>query len=907
MALRKKSNPRSAPRGRSSTGKTAGGRAHIGFIAEGLRLIFTWLGNLVMGLLSLFAWCGQRAWDALQGRRGRQPFGMALAAVSVFAFVAMLDFEAGDGGQNICGYMGHVLADVMLRFFGVGAFLAPGFGTFWGLARLVRPEGSGNSALKFLGVVVLSMTVSIASHGIVGVAEPNLSFPTGSGGWIGAQTFPALVSALGGFGVTVLLLLLGGVSSLFATEWAFIPLIRDLLKKGTASFRQQELPLSPKRASLAEETRENKSRASRGVKAALSSAAQIMKPFHPAEEEDGGGLGAVKDEGPFRNIPSMSQGQLDSAKNLAVGQTTAQASETRPKPAAANAVSANGAGNTAPANGAIAGGVAAKTAAQGGTATAEPPSGTEVAAPLASPLEEGESLPGISAAPTEKTAQVEFQEPPKRKRRYKKPRLDSLPPHTILEPGETSDRSQMQEEIDELGHRLQSAFNAFSLEAKVVGAERGPTLTLFEVQLAAGVSVRKLNNQRDDLAVALGSHGVRIVYPLPGRTTVGVEVPNLKRDPVRLKEVFESANLDWSTNRLPMVLGRDTLGKPAVEDLSKMPHMLVAGTTGSGKSVCLNSILVTMLLTRTPDQVRFVLIDPKQVELQLYQDIPHLLCPVVTDMKRAPFTLAWAVKQMEDRLFLFKEAGVRNITDYNNLTTKEIKERVGEDYDADEYPDTIPYFVLVIDELADLMMVSAKEVEIAISRLAAKARAAGIHLLVATQRPSTDVVTGLIKMNLPVRMAFRVTSAVDSRVILDESGADSLLGNGDFLYRPPGASALTRGQGAFVSEREVRDICDHLREHGKPEFLEDLVQMKGGSGGEGAVDDPLYEDAVRVILQSGRGSASLLQRALSVGYTRASRLIDIMTEQGVLGPFVGSKAREVMLTVEEWEAQRGKQ
>lgn len=299
-----------------------------------------------------------------------------------------------------------------------------------------------------------------------------------------------------------------------------------------------------------------------------------------------------------------------------------------------------------------------------------------------------------------------------------------------------------------------------------------------------------------------------------------------------------------------------------------------------------------------------VLIDPKQVELQLYQDIPHLLCPVVTDMKRAPFTLEWAVRAMEDRLHQFKMAGVRNITDYNALGVTELEKRLGEDYDPDEFPDTMAYILLVIDELADLMMVSKKEVEIAISRLAAKARAAGIHLLVATQRPSTDVVTGLIKMNLPVRMAFRVTSLVDSRVILDEGGAESLLGNGDFLYKPPGASGMVRGQGAFVSENEVREICDHLREHGKPEFLEDLVQMKGATGGGGEVDDPLYIDACRIILQSGRGSASLLQRALSIGYTRASRLIDIMTEQGVLGPFVGSKAREVLLTLEEFEAQQ---
>ncbi len=856
-------HPFMAPRKKSSSRPSFIG-ANLGFVVEGLRIVFGWIGSLGMAVVSLLVWCGGRAWDAFQGRSGRQPFGMILAAFSVFTFVALLDYEAGNVGGNICGHLGQVLADVFMRFLGIGAFLAPCFGIFWGLARLVRPEGSENPALKFLGVLVLSLTVSIASHGVSGVSEPSLTFPAGTGGWLGAQVFPSLEAALGGFGVTVLLLLLGGISSLFATEWAFIPLIKDILKKGQDRLRQPELPLSAKRISLKEETRENKKQAKRGVRKALDSASKLIKPFHPEEEI----ADSAEKRSPLQNIPSMTQAELEMSKgSLLEKNQVAEPAKEKP----------------------------AKEIVQ------------PVAAAVAAVLGEGESLPGISTAPETRTAQVEFDEQEKPKRRVKKPRLDSLPPSTILAPSERVDRSQMQEEIDELGRRLQGAFDAFGLSATVIGAERGPTLTLFEVQLAAGVSVRKLNNQRDDLGVALGSHGVRIVYPLPGRTTVGVEVPNLKRDPVRLKDVYEGADLDWNKNRLPMVLGRDTLGKPAVEDLTKMPHMLVAGTTGSGKSVCLNSILLTMLLTRTPDQVRFVLIDPKQVELQLYQDIPHLLCPVVTDMKRAPFTLEWAVRQMDDRLFMFKESGVRNISDYNALSQKELKERVGENYDPDEYPDTMPYFVLVIDELADLMMVSAKEVEIAISRLAAKARAAGIHLLVATQRPSTDVVTGLIKMNLPVRMAFRVTSAVDSRVILDEGGADGLLGNGDFLYRPPGASALTRGQGAFVSEREVRDICNYLRKHGKPEFLEDLVQMKGPSGGGSDVDDPLYDDAVRVILQSGRGSASLLQRALSVGYTRASRLIDIMTEQGVLGPFVGSKAREVMFTLEEWESQKGGQ
>ncbi len=889
-AKKKKATRKKTPARKKATRSNAKGS---GFFGEMLRVLGSWVGALFVGFGSLMSWAARRFWDALHGRSGRQPFGLGLAALSLFTLVAMLTYVAGDPGSNLCGRVGHFIADKLVRFFGMGSFFIPSFGVFWGMARLFREKQGSNPILKLIGVLVLAITVGLCSRAWAGDPESTMTFPAGVGGWVGNHYYPPIAEALGEFGSVTLLVLLLGLSSLFATEWAFVPLIRELARRGRESLRQPELPLTPDRRSLREEARENQQRAARGIRGAWNRVKRLLAPYHPEGEnnpeaplfaEQAAPVAQPAEEAPkarkLASIPAMiPQAEAVEAAETAESveaEVVAQASKlatpvekpaTRPAPEPAVASATNG-----------------SVAAVGVT---------------------GASLPGISKAPEEKSAALEFEdEAPVRKKR-KQPRLDSLPPaKKILEASESVDRSAMQSEIDAMGRRLQDVFDAFGLDAQVVGAERGPTLTLFEVQLAVGVSVKKLNSQKEDLGVALGSHGVRIVYPLPGRTTVGVEVPNLRRDPVRLKEVFESADLGPIKNKLPMVLGRDTLGKPAVEDLSKMPHMLVAGTTGSGKSVCLNSILVTMLLTRTPQQVRMVLIDPKQVELQLYQDIPHLLCPVVTDMKRAPLTLEWAVRAMEDRLHQFKMAGVRNITDYNALGVPELEKRLGEDYDPDEFPDTMPYIVLVIDELADLMMVSKKEVEIAISRLAAKARAAGIHLLVATQRPSTDVVTGLIKMNLPVRMAFRVTSLVDSRVILDEGGAESLLGNGDFLYKPPGASGMVRGQGAFVSENEVREICDHLREHGKPEFLEDLVQMKGATGGGGEVDDPLYIDACRIILQSGRGSASLLQRALSIGYTRASRLIDIMTEQGVLGPFVGSKAREVLLTLEEFEAQQ---
>ncbi len=857
---------------RRSTPKRNQAGTQIGFLGHGLRMVLTWIGTGVMALVSGLRWLGALSLGALRGNRGRQPFGMVLAAASLFVLVALLDYHEGQG--NLCGQLGYNIADSLLVFLGLGAFVMPVFGAFWGVARLLRDEGSGYAEFKLVGIVLLSFSLALVGQSM-GDQAPTNSFPKGHGGFIGELVHPSLADALGPFGLGVVMILLVGLSSFMATEWAFVPLIRDLLKRSAAAVRQPELPWGKaERKPIAEEAVENRQKAATGLRKFWQT---LRGQFHSYDHggEEGDGAKAAK---------------------------AAVAAEAEPEPEPEMEVKIAGAKPRQ-----------AKAAPE--------PEPVEEAAPepvVLAPLEpavvpedlpedDGEfQLPGISAAPETRSAEVDPDEgiEAKPKRKQRKPRLDSLPPADILVAGDGADYGDQREEINQLGRKLQGVFDAFGLDGKVIGAERGPTLTMFEVKLAAGVSVKKLKSQREDLGIALGTHGVRIVFPLPGRSTVGIEVPNLVRDAVRLKDVYDGADLDFSNNRLPMVIGCDTLGKPAVEDLSKMPHMLIAGTTGSGKSVCLNSILVTMLLTRTPEQVRFVMIDPKQVELQVFADIPHLLCPVVTDMKRAPFVLEWSVRQMEDRLHMFKMAGVRNIADYNALGAKGLQEALAEAYDAEEFPDTIPYFVVVIDELADLMMTSKKEVETSISRIAAKARAAGIHLIVATQRPSTDVVTGLIKANLPVRMSFRVNTGIDSRVVLDEGGADGLLGNGDFLYRPPGSGMLVRGQGAFVSTKEVTGVCDHLRAHGKPEFLEDLVQMKGGGAGGGSeVDDPMYEDAVRVILQSGRGSASLIQRALSVGYTRASRLIDIMTEQGVLGPFVGSKAREVLLSLEEWEEQ----
>lgn len=377
---------------------------------------------------------------------------------------------------------------------------------------------------------------------------------------------------------------------------------------------------------------------------------------------------------------------------------------------------------------------------------------------------------------------------------------------------------------------------------------------------------------------------------------------------VCLRELMQSVAFHESDARIPLLLGKDAAGDPIVEDLTRMPHLLIAGSTGSGKSVCINSIIASMLMTRSPEELKLILVDPKMVELSYFEDIPHLLTPVITDMKKAPAALEWLVRKMDQRYELLNKARVRQIRDYNQLGKDELFKRLSEKMsheEADQIPESLPYFVIVIDELADLMMASAKEVEGSIIRLAQKSRAVGIHVILATQRPSVDVITGLIKSNLPSRISFKVASRIDSRTILDRNGSEKLLGDGDMLYLPPGTSNLLRAQATYISDKELKRIVKFLRKEAQPEFsseIEGFLVGRADGGGRMTVEDDLYEDAIRVVLETQRGSTTLLQRRLGIGYTRASRLMDIMSEMGIVGPYKGSKAREVHMTIEEWEA-----
>jgi S-DNA-T family DNA segregation ATPase FtsK/SpoIIIE len=452
---------------------------------------------------------------------------------------------------------------------------------------------------------------------------------------------------------------------------------------------------------------------------------------------------------------------------------------------------------------------------------------------------------------------------------------------------------------------LESAMQQYRIEGEVVGIDSGPVITLYEVRLAPGTKVAALNAIASDLARALRAHNIRIVPNMAGKDTVGVEVPNLVKEKVRLKELM-TANPDMVQKmNLPMFLGKDASGNPLIADLSTMPHMLIAGTTGSGKSVCMNSIIMSFLYTKKPNELKLVLVDPKMVEMSMFKDIPHLMCPVVTEMSKAAAILEWAVTKMDERYELLAEAGVRDVAGYNGLTWDELKDRFQPATEEEEarIPKKLPFLVFVIDELADLMMTN-KEVESFIVRIAQKARAVGMHLILATQRPQANVVTGLIKSNMPCRVSFKVASGMDSRIVLDQKGAELLLGQGDMLFLSPRTSKLIRAQGTLVDDAEIRKGVRFLTTIAQQNFEPQLVQIKspGAVSEEDGERDPLFDDAVRVVLETQRGSVSLLQRRLTIGYSRSSRLIEQMAQAGLLGEYKGSQAREVTVTLEEWEA-----
>ncbi len=438
----------------------------------------------------------------------------------------------------------------------------------------------------------------------------------------------------------------------------------------------------------------------------------------------------------------------------------------------------------------------------------------------------------------------------------------------------------------------------FGIEGQVVGVLPGPVITRYEFQPAPGIKVSRIVNLADDLALAMKAVAVRIVAPVPGKDVVGVEVPNHSREVVYLREILETKTFMQHQSKLALGIGKDIGGKPYIADLTRMPHLLIAGATGSGKSVCVNALICSILFHATPEEVRFIMVDPKMLELGVYDGIPHLLIPVVKDPHKATNALNWATEEMTRRYTILAQKGVRNIAQYN----EEILEfRKNQHADAQPIEGPLPYIVIIVDELADLMIVSAG-VEKPITRLAQMARAVGIHLILATQRPSVDVITGVIKANFPARISFRVSSKVDSRTILDANGAELLLGDGDMLFLQPGTSNIRRLHGSFLSEKEIKRLTTALKKMQKPHYDQTVLHYAEGNTDEND-DAALYEKAVQLVVNSGEASISMLRRTLRIGHSRASRLVDTMEKDGIVGPFQGSRPREILMKPEDLDSQ----
>lgn len=464
-----------------------------------------------------------------------------------------------------------------------------------------------------------------------------------------------------------------------------------------------------------------------------------------------------------------------------------------------------------------------------------------------------------------------------------------LPPMTLLSRPLKNSQSNERQHISTNVKKLEKTFESFGVKAKVKKVHLGPAVTKYEVYPDAGVKVSRIVSLNDDLALALAAKEIRIEAPIPGKSAVGIEVPNQEVAMVNLREILESEEAQIQTSKLSVGLGRDISGEPVLADLSKMPHLLVAGATGSGKSVCINGIITSLLMRTKPHEVKLLMVDPKMVELNVYNGVPHLLTPVVTEPRKAAQAIKKVVSEMERRYELFSHSGTRNLEGYNNYIKRQNEENGA-------HQALMPYIVVIIDELADLMMVASKDVEDAITRLAQMARAAGIHLIIATQRPSVDVITGVIKANIPSRIAFSVSSQTDSRTILDGGGAEKLLGKGDMLFLPIGASKPTRIQGAFLSDDEVEGVVDFVITQQKAQYQENMIPTDEPEQPKVEVEDELFDEAVKLVVDMQTASVSMLQRRFRVGYTRAARLIDAMEAKHIVGPYEGSKPREVLIT-----------
>ena len=903
----------SKARKRGGSKSSAGGDGHFGQV----------LGRITGLVTSLFV--GTE--DERTHGHLREIGGLMMVGAAIWLSIALLSFHqpfyapsgAPNSGVNWGGQLGFYLANVVLTAFGHAAWLCVVLGGAWGIVMMSGREVAwpilrvfGTLCLLFSVAFLLQLAFGTEFQERLNAGASSAGLPHGPGGWAarelvgpsdnhGPESPPLLVAKFGRPGLWVLMLGIALSSFLLATERTFYPSIKALAawfeerreQEGEGAWAAvsgwaarmgrgwwefvtgadlAEVELEPAKAKA-----KTKSASKSKAKAKKKAAKVEPSPFEDDDEweyEDEGeddpeAYWEGDEEGDEEYDEDEWEYEDDEGGEWAEDDEEEWEEEEEPEP------------------------IQASDEDDAASDDPEPASAEAVAKVKKSTFKAPKEL--VFDPPT----------PP--------PGPWKFPPIELLEVPDGAkavgegDRSR----VETQAAKLENALRSFRVDATVVGSTVGPSVTMFELEVASGTRMKNVTSLSSEITAALKARSVRIIAPIPGKSTIGIEVPNGKRRLVRFSELINQDAYDQKHYALPLFLGMDAEGNAIVEDLAKMPHLLIAGQTGAGKSVCINTIIASLLMTRSPHDVQMIMVDPKMVELEMYSNVPHQMCPVVTDMKHATNVLLWAVEKMEGRYDLFKNAKVRNIKGYNALGEDELKKRMGDEFNEERTPRHVPYIVIVIDEMADLMMISKKEAEQAITRLAQKSRAVGIHVIVATQRPSTDVITGVLKANLPTRIAFTVASKIDSRVILDAMGAEKLLGHGDMLYNPPQSSQLKRVQGALVEDHELEKIVDFVTDESAPTFSQELIQAASGSRSETLADkdpseeDDLWDQAVRIILKQKRGSASLLQRALGVGYTRASRLIDMMRENGIVGAHKGSKASDVLLTLEQWEEMHG--
>ncbi len=823
-------------------------------------------------------------------------------------------YPANDVVQNACGSLGALISSMLLSAVGIGSSLVISAGGGIATALLIR--GHMNApVLRSLGgcITLLAVTTAAAMTDI----ELNGMPVVGNGGYLGAMTSTFLLRHFHPVGSWILTLTVLSVGLLLTTDYMLVYAGRTVLFGGAKVSR-------------------------RGfAKAAKAMPVTLRRRRQPFSDLDGPILidgdesdasldpngGRIDPPEPAESGPTIKL-RKPKEREAAAEDETEEAEEATP---------ANGLAKVAKLG-------AAGLAAAAGIGTSlkkskEAPEELEEEYEYEEWEEEEEEAPTrdleVEGEPTTLRNDSAHEESPSptikmpKKKDAKQELYDSvqegapegisqyhLPSLELLEGSDGFDYEEQHAEALQKSAMLQQTIRSFGFNVTVTNVEIGPVIAQYELELERGLRLNKITALADDLAIALRVPSVRVVAPIPGKNTVGIEVPNEIRQVVRLRDVIEESDSRISKMNIPVFLGKDVSGEPMPVDLAKMPHLLIAGRTGTGKSVCLNAIITSILMCCRPDEVRLLMIDPKMVELSGYGRLPHLMHPVITDMKKAEAILGWAVEKMEERYSLLAKAGVRHINSFNDLGRDEVLRRleVDEDDENTDVPDKLPFIVIIADEMADLMMTAGKDVEQHIIRLAQKSRAVGIHLILATQKPTVDVITGLIKSNLPARLSFQVASKTDSRVVLDENGADKLLGNGDMLFLWPGTSTLIRGQGTYLSDAEIDRVCDHCSSGGEQQFVGELMNLKindeEGDASEMDVDklrkrDELYESAIEVVIREGRGSLSLIQRCLGIGYGRAARLVDYMAEDGIVGQYNGSKSREVLLTMEQWNAMQG--